>query len=77
MYSGIDDMCTRLQFELWSRTYCVHADWFFGKPIRLNPASIVWLPVRPLSFSSRLIRVTAAPKPMKTAKMGSATLEMI
>lgn len=33
--------------------------------------------VFPLAFSSRLIRVTAADTPMKTAKMGSATLEMI
>lgn len=42
-----------------------------------SPASMVSLPVRPCVFSSRLMRVTVALTPMKTAKIGSATLEMI
>lgn len=46
------------------------------RPYR-SPASIVSLVVFPLLFSSRLIRVTAAETPMTTAKMGSATLEMM
>ncbi|KAF4980617.1 hypothetical protein FZEAL_3430 [Fusarium zealandicum] len=43
----------------------------------LRPASMVCWVVRPLSFSSRLIRVTAAERPITTAKIGSATREMI
>jgi len=42
----------------------------------LNPASIVSFVECPSSFSSRLIRVTAAERPMKTAKRGSPILEM-
>lgn len=33
--------------------------------------------VLPFSFSSRLMRVTAAPIPIATAKMGSMTREMM
>ncbi len=40
-------------------------------------ASIISAVVVPFSFSSRLILVAAADRPMNTAKMGSATLEMI
>ena len=38
---------------------------------------MVWLVVLPFSFSSRLMRVTAAPSPMATAKMGSIAREMM
>lgn len=37
----------------------------------------VWAIVRPLSFSSRLIRMAAAETPMNKAKIGSATREMM
>lgn len=43
----------------------------------LKPESTVWDVVLPFSFSSRLIRVAAAESPMNTAKIGSATLEMM
>jgi hypothetical protein len=42
----------------------------------LKPASIVSFVLWPSSFSSRLIRVAAADKPMNSANIGSATLEM-
>lgn len=38
---------------------------------------MIWLPVLPLVFSSRLMRSAAAEKPMKMAKMGSAALEIM
>ena len=44
--------------------------------IYLNPASMVSFVLRPRSFSSRLIRVAAAERPMKRANTGSATLDM-
>lgn len=40
-------------------------------------ASIVSAEVLPFSFSSRLTLVTAAERPINTAKTGSATLEII
>lgn len=42
-----------------------------------SPASIVSFVVLPLAFSSRLILVAAADSPIKTAKIGSATREMM
>lgn len=42
----------------------------------LSPASMVSLVLRPCSFSSRLMRVEAAERPMNRANTGSATLEM-
>lgn len=42
-----------------------------------RPASIVSFVVFPLAFSSRLILVAAADSPIRTAKMGSATREMM
>jgi hypothetical protein len=44
--------------------------------IYLNPASTASVVVLPCSFSSRLIRVAAAERPMKTAKRGSPTLDI-
>lgn len=43
----------------------------------LKPESTVWEVVLPFSFSSRLILVAAAESPINTAKIGSATLEMM
>ena len=42
-----------------------------------SPSWMVWSVVFPFSFCSRLIRPAAAPRPITTAKMWSATLEMI
>jgi hypothetical protein len=42
----------------------------------LNPASMVSFVLRPRSFSSRLMRVAAAERPMKRANTGSAALDM-
>lgn len=42
-----------------------------------RPASIISLVVFPFSFSSRLILVAAAARPMATAKMGSATRDIM
>ncbi len=44
--------------------------------IYLNPASIVCCVLRPSSFSSRLIRVAAAERPMTRAKIGSPIFDM-
>lgn len=43
----------------------------------LCPAANVDAVVLPFSFSSRLILVAAAERPMNTANIGSATLEMM
>ena len=43
-------------------------------PTRRLTLSIVSCVVRPFSFSSRLMRTTAAVRPTLTAKMGSITL---
>ncbi len=40
-------------------------------------AAMLSLVVLPFSFSSRLILITAADKPIATANMGSATREMM
>lgn len=42
-----------------------------------RPVWMVWLVVLPLASSSRWMRSPAADKPMTSAKMGSATLEMM
>ena len=42
-----------------------------------NATSTVSLALLPFSFSSRLIRNVAAETPMKRAKIGSATREMM
>lgn len=43
----------------------------------LKPEFTVWEVVLPFSFSSRLILVAAAESPINTAKIGSATLEIM
>lgn len=42
-----------------------------------SPSCTIWSLVLPLAVSSRLIRMTAAEVPIMTAKMGSATLEIM
>lgn len=62
------------QFSYTKLEYCMY---IYNKRTYRRPASMVCCELRPSSFSSRLMRVVAAPRPMTTAKIGSATLEMM